>query len=397
MLPLYVSAQPDTLGQWPFLSYYNIPELGVMYDSMYCGVRFFTGPNSCQDQENFIVVPQGEKAYFMHTDDTISVTGVAYLSNWGYNGHETNMITIYSDDMEPIAAVRNSSYVYQDLTNIDSEYYHLYIPGYFPVAGGSVQQPLRLTFFEDDTIITLSGDFWIGIVTIAPGAQGLTTTWLGYLTEFHDPPLHFPLRMIRHFFDDTKEWGDVFYTKNIPMLFPIIIPPCVGVDSVRVEVDSAGCLHAEWDSLRWQEQWVVELRANGMEQPLFDTVDSCRWSYCGLDSGAAYSVSVQSRCWNPGERHTWSSFSHRTGTLGIAAQPIAPATPALRLSPNPAKDRVRVECTAEIQTLSVVDAMGRTLVTQREPTIVIRRLPAGIYTVVAATTQGPASARLAVE
>ena len=32
---------------------------------------------------------------------------------------------------------------------------------------------------------------------------------------------------------------------------------------MRVEVDSSGCLRAEWDSLRWQEQWVVELRADG--------------------------------------------------------------------------------------------------------------------------------------
>ena len=30
-----------------------------------------------------------------------------------------------------------------------------------------------------------------------------------------------------------------------PMLFPIVIPPCEGVDSVRVEVDSSGCLRAD--------------------------------------------------------------------------------------------------------------------------------------------------------
>ena len=180
------------------------------------------------------------------------------------------------------------------------------------------------------------------------------------------------------------------------MLSPIIIPPCVGVDSVRTWVDSTGCLHAEWDSLRWQEQWVVALRTDGLEQPLYDTVDSCRWSYCGLDSGAAYSVSVQSRCWNPGDRYTWSPFSHRAGTLGIPPL-TTPQQSLITIYPNPAKDKIRVESNAEIQSLSVVDAMGHTLIAQREPLIDIRHLPAGVYTVVAATAQGPTSARLVVE
>ena len=397
-----VSAQPDTLGQWPFLYYYDFPEIGMQYDdSLYCTVYSF--PLQIRSETgNYIndLNWNDEYAYFMHTDDTLKVAGIAYLTQ--YCDDDINRLTFYNNDMEQIARVKNSVYVTQNpsnnYANIDSDYYHLCMPeGYTHSLCGN--QPLKLTFFENDSILDICGDFWIGGIRVGSTMANTSTHYprimeVFCLYETHQPPYHFHPRPFRYYDYESKEWEDLQNILSVPMLFPIIIPPCVGVDSVRTWVDSAGCLHAEWDSLRWQEQWVVALRADGLAQPLYDTVDSCRWSYCGLDSGAAYNVSVQSRCWNPGDRHTWSPFSHRTGTLGIAAQPAAPA---LHLSPNPAKDRVRVGCSVEIQTLSVVDAMGRTLITQRKPLIDIRHLPAGVYTVVAATTAGPASARLVVE
>ncbi len=407
LLPVCVCAQPDSLGQWPFLYYYDFPEMGMWHDSTYCSVH-----HSSVDGVRFVndtvigVNMDDEFAFFMHTDDTIRVAGIAYMTYWSY-GTLINRLSFYDNDMGHIATVKNSVFAYQDpannYANIDSGYYHLCVPGNVP--SPCYIQPLRLTFFENDSILDICGDFWIG--GIWSGSTMPLSNWhfphyaeFMFLNEVHQPPYHFHPRRVRRYLSAAKEWEELPNILSLPLLFPIIIPPCVGADSVRTWVDSTGCLHAEWDSLRWQEQWVVALRADGLAEPLYDTVGSCSWSYCGLDSGAAYNVSVQSRCWNPGDRYTWSPFSHRTGTLGIA-QPTAPTAPVLRLSPNPAKNMVRVECSAEVLSLTVADALGRTVLVQPQPSAAqaldIGNLQAGIYTVVAATPQGTATARLVVE
>ena len=107
-LPVYVSAQLDsidTLGQCPYLFYYNFPESGVMYpDSTYCFTRVFCGLGSGMwGVDAYMNLPHDQCAFFMHAEDTIRVVGVAYVSTWDFHGTETNIFTFYSSDMEQIA------------------------------------------------------------------------------------------------------------------------------------------------------------------------------------------------------------------------------------------------------------------------------------------------------
>ncbi|MCR5444253.1 MAG: T9SS type A sorting domain-containing protein [Bacteroidales bacterium] len=154
--------------------------------------------------------------------------------------------------------------------------------------------------------------------------------------ENHEPPYNFPPREIIVKIGD--EWYRDTCYRSFPYMFPIIEPRCEAVEEVRVEWDSAGCLVATWDSLPYQEQWVVALNAGG-GATLLDTVDSCRWHYCELPAGAQYELAVRSRCTNL-KSYSWSPW-HRPIDINVGISQAA-AEASFRVSPNPTEGRVKV-------------------------------------------------------
>ena len=133
------------------------------------------------------------------------------------------------------------------------------------------------------------------------------------------------------------EWVNYTLDYCFPLIFPIIELPCETVGHVTVETDSTGCLVATWDSLPYQEQWVVAMNADGFPSTVLDTVDACRWRFCGLPAGSQYQISVRSRCTQL-RYYTWSEWSNDF-EIGID-QPQDGGQ--LQITPNPTAGRVVV-------------------------------------------------------
>ena len=115
-----------------------------------------------------------------------------------------------------------------------------------------------------------------------------------HIYENHDEPYHFtPQKYRMGLLDDgeVKSWEERVSLRSIPLLFPIVEPRCLSVDSVSVEADSTGCAWARWDSLPRQERWVVQYRSAGGVGGI-DTVDAPEWRRCGLTQGERYEVRV---------------------------------------------------------------------------------------------------------
>ena len=176
------------------------------------------------------------------------------------------------------------------------------------------------------------------------------------------------------------------------MLYPIIEPKCEAVAEVRSEVDSMGCLVATWDSLPYQEQWVVAFYIDGSPSTIVDTVDSCRWQYCGLPAGANYQVSVRSRCTNLNS-NSWSKWSSPIN----AGLEDAVADKTLHVSPNPTTgvvtltlpEAARSGCSAELYNTDSRRMASYALPTASSTaTLDLSALPAGLYLLRIVTPKG---------
>lgn len=122
------------------------------------------------------------------------------------------------------------------------------------------------------------------------------------------------------------------------------------------------------------------------------TVDS-------LLPGTAYTLAVSTICsCASGElsQPVLLSFVTLRDTAGIATLPVSPS---LTLYPNPATDRVMVECDEAVESIGVYNAQGQLvrrfngLATDR-PAISLRDLAAGVYFVTVHTHRGTASQRV---
>ena len=82
------------------------------------------------------------------------------------------------------------------------------------------------------------------------------------------------------------------------MLFLIVEPECHSAENIRVSADTAGCVTVEWDTLKYQRQWVLRLQGPGGTR--YDTVETNNFTYCGLDTNAYYELSAMTKCYRPG-------------------------------------------------------------------------------------------------
>lgn len=131
-------------------------------------------------------------------------------------------------------------------------------------------------------------------------------------------------------------------------------------------MDSAGCVNVEWDTLQWQDQWV--LRLDGPGGTRYDTVDTNFHSYCNIDTNAYYELSVQTQCYHPGG-HNGSDWSDpiSIGNGSAAIGDIGNPNPTIEFFPNPAGTQVQISSTLPMTRIEVSDALGRVVGTFQPP------------------------------
>ena len=245
---------------------------------------------------------------------------------------------------------------------MDSNYVILTIPGRYLPRPMHIGDGLFLCFFENGETVDICGDFYVGIYLNSPGWDKLPPMY--HLNENHEPPYNFPQRAfkLRTLGGEMREYVS---NRFIPMLFPIIEPPCPEVDSVRVTVDSAGYLVAEWDSLPYQEQWVVHYQRPGMT--VIDTVNRCLWRRNVFDT-TSYTISVRSRCTNL-RSLTWSDWCTTVKgdtTAAIPNSQLSPLTSHLTIRPNPASDEVTLLSSFGITAVEAYNAAGTLVFSSRD-------------------------------
>ena len=401
---------------YPYFYYGDFPKTGIYHpDSTPCGltysyeiVGYGTSVTSWPD----------EYALKMHTDDTLRVIGIVcgYLSN-----QDTMRVSVYDSAMNRLsyAKFQQLSFV-QNVCN-DTQYHSLHVRGcqysdpfcnyrnlpetfWFAIFDGKWGNPVNVV-----------GDFYVAITSeYTPRRdEGVSQC---FWHENHGAPWYFPGCDYRLRYDSV--WVDGHTDRSLPNLFPIIDPPCVSIDSVTVEADSAGCVTVRWDSLPMQTHWMVSFGPEGIAagEGETDTVSERQWRRCGLEPGGSYTVSVRSRC-NLLYRQEWSPWSGVwTVTAGSNPNPVDPdpedppdgigevaGTVGFTLRPNPAWEEVTLEGGAWMSggVLTVTDMRGTEVVRRKVEsgrlTLDVSRLPKGAYTVSVTTGEGTAARRLVVQ
>ena len=383
---IYVSqAQYDTLQNYPFLYKYRWDSVGVANDGVVCEVN--------DDLKLYRSYSHKEAAFYQHTDTPLRAVGIA----WGIVLSTTEFsfcLSLYDADLKTkigeIYSGHYSNYYYDWIS--DTNYHLLVLPGkttyHDNFLGVSVTQiVLKYDFFN--TPIEVNGDFYLGFYKIRN-----SNTVLGdfsSMRESHDAPYHignypYKLRTDTGWVDDTLD-------RELPEFFLIIEPECRAVESITVTADSTGCIQASWDSLPWQDQWVARLSNPTSTQ--YDTINTTTHTYCNLNPGAHYDLSVQARCYRPGG-HNWAEWSPviSFGEVGIPF--VSSSNAKLEVSPNPASGSIKVE--SDEGMIQMIDLTGRVAmsctVRKGQQTFDLTSLPRGIYLVRLITVQGTTSKRL---
>ena len=414
----YTFIYEDTIGMYPYFYYGDFPKTGIYHpDSTPCGliysyqiVGYGTSVSAWPD----------EYALKMHTDEPLRVIGIVcgYLSNG-----DTMRVSVYDSAMNRLSYTKfKQSTSVQHVCN-DTQYHSLHVLGcqysdpfcnyrnlpetfWFAIFDGKWGNPVNVV-----------GDFYVAITSeYTPRRdEGVSQC---FWHENHGAPWYFPGSDYRVRYDSV--WVDGHTERSLPNLFPIIDPPCMSVDSVTVEADSAGCVTVRWDSLPMQSHWMVSFGPEGIAagEGETDTVSERQWRRCGLEPGGSYTVSVRSRC-NLLYRQEWSPWSGvwtvtASGNGGSNPEDPDPEDPNpedpegiyevggvhAELTPNPATGRVRVSCGEMLRMVEVYDLQGRRMVAQEAAgtslELDISTLAAGRYTVIVHTAEGIGAKALVV-
>ena len=375
------SAQLDTLGKYPFLYTGDFPCAELYSDSSQCllGINFYRGNPDDHSEWQRHQLSYNEHAVNFHSQDTLRIIGVAirpvHFVILTVTLRDTNMTLLATADdiYHPI--------LISATIPADSSYHLLQVPGYANPVSSQSERALKFVYFDEP--VDVVGEFYIGYkaqIWNGPPHSGL----LLHIYENHDEPYHFtPQKYRMGLLEDgeVKSWEERVSLRSIPLLFPIVEPRCLSVDSVSVEADSTGCAWARWDSLPRQERWVVQYRSAGGVGGI-DTVDTPEWRRCGLTQGERYEVRVRSRCTNL-RSHTWSPWS--AGGTALVPEPEpepvgigAVTAAAFEVSPNPAHGEVTVRAAQSGgYELTLYDAQGRAVRTVRNASGGATRMPLG--------------------
>lgn len=410
------SAQNDTLQKYPFIYCYNCVETGY-HDSTLCTVKaetpFFYSWGALNDTVFYHTID--EFAVHQYSSDVLHAIGIAFgYINYGswddnLNVNDTTythyasprhvVLSLYSSDMKNMTG---DGIDIEDFTSnwwvwhVDTSYRIFSLPGRVNPTNGwydSSELVLKYAFFNEP--IDVSGDFYIGTSSINSTTNTpMPALQIPLIYETHNPPYHFGNSDYLARFQGV--WYEGTMENKLPILFLIIVPECHVVENLQVMSDSTGCVNVSWDTLRWQEQWV--LRLDGPDGTRYDTVDTNTFTYCGLDLSRHYDLSITTQCFRPGG-HNWSD----PVSIGFGSAAITETENSqlqVDIFPNPASSDVTVRV-GQPSTLTVIDMSGHEVIspTPIHSSLIIPHssLSSGVYFLRVHTSSGVVMKKLLVK
>ena len=336
-----------------------------------------------------------EIAFYQHSDSVLHAIGIAVRPPYVPTPHGHFFLNLYDSNMVLQRDLTVTHYYDQDADVPPDLYYRVRLPGKLPRPIIGIAAPLMFSFFDNP--IDVYGDYYLSIgQEESPLGVGNVWTWW----EIHDPPYHIGNLNIKWYQTDSKSWIDDTLLRAIPQIFLIVEPECHTLDSMRVTIDSMGNVTVEWDTLRYQEQWVLRLVSPSGTR--YDTVDTNRHTYYNLDTNSHYELSVLTQCFIPGGRHNLSSWSDPViignGPAGISD--VSSSRLQVSLYPNPASRQVVVSSALPMTHIEVTDILGHRRYDRPAAgltaTLDVSSWPTGTYFLRIATPSGIATRTLLV-
>ncbi|MBR3725974.1 MAG: hypothetical protein IKN11_11365 [Bacteroidales bacterium] len=271
--------------------------------------------------------------------------------------------------------------------------------------------PLTEVYF--DSVLTVEDSFYVGIsdVQMVRGENfGVDiASWGAWMNSFCQ---HIPMA---YYSEDLERWCYSFlWNQKTWFIFPIIDSTgwylgcdtmvCPAVEDAEVSV-SYGMALMRWgvdaDSLhgRWHVSYGPVGTEPGMGRVL--SSDDPHTVLYGLEEPGWYVAYVRGYCT---ECHKWGAWNEGVEFYFEGEESVDKAESVaeeLRLVPNPARERVRVETGVSLRSVAVHDMGGRLMeecrVVGRTAEIELKGWPAGVYRVTAITDAGVVRGELVLE
>ena len=400
---IHAEAQRDTLQRYPFLYLYDWPETGIYHDSVFCHVD--------DTPRTFPEYGTMEYATYQHIDVNLKAVGIAIgkcYRYYSYNPGDDSIqirLSLYDQNMNRLRqTITHEFYIRWTNWYTDTNFRVLTLPGkhaWMQEPLDSSDMALRFAYF--DLPIDLSpGDYYLGIAEMdktAPNYISRPLFDLPFVAEHHDPPYTFRNDTCKYY--KNNEWHDAVLEHLLSSIFLIIEPECHTAENIRVTTDSAGCVNVEWDTLKYQRQWVMRLDGPGGTR--YDTVDTNAFTYCGINTNAHYELSILTQCYRPGG-HNYSSWSAplTIGNGSAAIDDVSTSNFQFSVFPNPASSDITVKVSGDLESVvTLLDATGRTVIppTPFHSSFLIPRssLSPGVYLLRLHTATGVATKKLIVK
>lgn len=186
-----------------------------------------------------------------------------------------------------------------------------------------------------------------------------------------------------------------------PLIWAIVRFPddtCPAPQELRATAIGEGTEFLQFDTMGNHAAWEISYGPSGTAPDDGTVVQTTipQAVIGNLDPTTCYVAYCRARC--DFARSEWSPWSDSLVFTPSLAGIDDAARPQLSLAPNPAHGKVRIACSHAMQAVTLIAADGTTALTLHpdatEATLDLHALPAGTYTVVAATAAGTAVRRL---